>query len=240
MFRRCCVPEQPDAVAVYASSLGCAIRSKVLLLEGTTDVDLFHAAARLELAATGKKLVGDDLCLIAAGEGDLGGTRGVIRELMCFRGLSRACLLPTGRPRYRVVALFDNDKAGRLAVRAARDWDASLLEFKDLFRLWPMMPLTSNLDPISMNKIFEKENEPYKNLEWELEDLLPDPFLECFLEEVPNAVARSTTVNGKTHRDFTRDGKAQLHRFVKQHAMREDLLPVAEALKALRCYLWLK
>jgi hypothetical protein len=234
------VPEHPDSVAVYASSLGCTVRTKVVLVEGTTDVDLFHAAAQLELVATGQKLVHDDLCIIAPGEGDLGGTRGVIRELVCFRGLSRTCLLPNGRPRYRIVALFDNDKAGRQAVRSARDLDASLLEFKDLFRLWPVMPLTGNLDPISMQKLFAKENEPYKNLEWELEDLLPDSFVECFLEGVPGAITHSTTVNGRTHRDFTRDGKARLHRFVKQHAIRQDLNPVTAVLKALRCYLGLK
>lgn len=230
-----------DSVAVYASSLGYSIRPKIVLVEGMTDFALCQTAAKLEAAATGKRLLGDDMCIIPAGEGDLGGTRGVIRELMCFRGLSRACLLPTtGRPRYRIVALFDNDKAGRQSVRAARDWDASLLEFKDLFRLWPIMPLASNLDPIAMRRAFEKENEPYKGLDWELEDLLPDSFIRCFLEEVPGATARSTSVNGKTHRDFTRDGKSRLHRFVKQHVMHQDLLQVIAVLQALRCYFGLK
>ena len=42
------------------------------------------------------------------------------------------------------------------------------------------------------------------------------------------------------HRDLTRDGKARLHRFVKQHAVRDDLGGVIDVLKAVRFYLRLK
>jgi hypothetical protein len=38
------------------------------------------------------------------------------------------------------------------------------------------------------------------------------------------------------HRDFTRDGKARLHRFTKDYAVREDLLNVIGVLKAFRRY----
>ena len=233
------MPEALDAVAYYALSLGYDIRPKVVLVEGTTDVALFGMAARFELEVTGRKLIGDDLCFIAAGEGDRGGTLGVIRELMCFRGLCRAFLLPNGRPRYRVVALFDNDRAGRLSLQEARRLDASLLEFKDLFLLQPVMPLTSNLDPISLKKVFERDNQAYKGLDWEPEDLLPESFIACFAEQYPLAVARRNGVNGLAHRDYTRDGKARLHRFIKENAVRQDLLKVIEVLKAMRCYLGL-
>lgn len=110
----------------------------------------------------------------------------------------------------------------RWRVRAAREFDTSILEYKDVFRLWPVMPLPSNLDPGTMQKTFERENACYKGLDWELEDLLPQEFMDAFLSDYPGAVARTTSIEGKVHRDLTRDGKARLHRFVKQHAARQS------------------
>lgn len=150
--------EDLDYVARYAMSLGLSILPRTVLVEGTSDVDLFQLAARLEYKETGLNLIGRDLAIVAAGEADRGGTSGVIRELICLRGLARTCLLQNGRPRYRFIGLFDNDRAGKQAVRQARDIDGSLLEYKDLFRLWPVMPLPRNLDPGSVQKTFENEN----------------------------------------------------------------------------------
>lgn len=226
-----------DSVALYAKALGFDIGSRSVLVEGTTDVALFRLAARLEREKTGTDLLGGGLAFVAAGERDRGGTRGVIRELVALRGMARTCLLPNGRPRYRFVGLFDNDKAGKQAVKMARDIDTSILEYKDVFRLWPVMPLTGNLDPGAMQKTFERENSPYKGLEWELEDLLPQEFVGAFVSEYPGAVARRTSINGKEHRDLTCDGKAHLHRFVKENALRDDLCTVIDVMKAIRLYL---
>lgn len=209
-------------------------------MEGVSDAELFAQAARTEYEETGIVLLGQDLAIVAAGEGQSGGTSGVIRELICLRGIGRTCLLPNGRPRYRFIGLFDNDPAGKHAVKSARQLDTSLLEFKDLFRLWPVMPLPSSLDPGTVQRTFERENSSYKGLDWELEDLLPPDFVDAFVSERPQAVARTRSVNGEVHRDFTRDGKASLHRFVKLNAMPADLSRVISALKAIRFYLRLK
>ena len=237
--RRGLVADDLDPVARYAMSLGFRVRPRTVIVEGTTDVELFQLAARLEREATGVELLGNDLAIIAAGVGDLGGTRGVIRELVCMRGLARTHLLPNGRPVYRFIALFDDDKAGKQAVRAAKDFDTSLLECKDLFRLCPVMPRPGNLDPGTMQKAFERENAPYKGIEWEAEDLLTHDFYEAFLAEHPGTLLKSSA-SEKLHRDLTADGKARLHRFVKQNAMRSDIVGVIEVLKTLRFYLGLK
>lgn len=229
--------QENDFVALYASTLGFSIGCRTVLVEGTTDVGLFHLAARLELEKTGIDLLNDGLAFVAPGERDLGGTHGVIRELVALRGMARTCLLPNGRPRYRFIGLFDNDKAGNLAVKMARSIDSSILEYKDVFRLRPVMPLTGNLDPGTMQKTFERENYAYKGLEWELEDLITQDFIEAFLANNPQALARNNTINGKTHRDLTPDGKAKLHRFIKMHAIRDDLSEVIHVLKAIRFYL---
>lgn len=228
-----------DAVARYAMTLGFAVKNRTVLVEGTRDADLFKLCANLEHTSGSSSLLGHDLAIVPAGEGDLGGTRGVIRELIGLRALARTCLLPNGRPRYRFIALFDNDKAGRLAVKALREFDSSILEYKDVFRLLPAMPRPSALDPLSMKRAFEKENACYKGLDWELEDLLSPGFLEAFQAEYPFAVARTVPIGGKTHRDFTNDGKARLHRFIKQHAIRDDLSALIDVLKTLRFYLGL-
>ena len=177
------MPDVVDPVALYAMYLGFVIRPRTVLVEGTTDVDLFQLAAHLERRATGIELLGGDLAFVAAGERERGGTRGVIRELVCLRGLGRASLLQNGRPRYRFIGLFDNDKAGKLAVKAARELDSTILEYKDVFRLWPVMPLSGNLDPTSLKKTFEQANSNFKGLDWELEDLLPED--SCYLLFLP-------------------------------------------------------
>jgi hypothetical protein len=189
-----------------------------VLVEGTTDADLFRFAARLEFEFSGISLLGTDLAVVAAGSGNCGGTRGVIRELLALRAMARICLLPNGRPRYRIVGLFDNDRAGKQAVREIHELDTSVLEYKDVFRLWPIMPMSQNLDPRA----------------------LQGEFVDAFLLEHPEALVRSKTIQNRIHRDLTADGKARLHQFIRRNAMYADLVGVCAILKALRLYLGLK
>jgi len=233
------VPEEIDSVARYARFLGFTARRRTVLVEGTTDEDLFLLAARLEHEATGSDLLGEDLAIVAAGVGDRGGTRGVIRELVSLRNMAYTCLLPNGKPRYRFIGLFDNDKAGKEAVHLASYVDNSILEYKDVFRLRPIMPSTGNLDPQTLKKTFERQNAEYTGLDWELEDLLPEDFIDAFVSDLPGAVLRTSCIGGKVHRDFARDGKSRLHRFIKQYAIRKDIMAVIDVLKALRFYLGL-
>jgi hypothetical protein len=233
--------ETPDAVTLYGKSSGFVIRDRTVIVEGNTDVALFELAAHLDCQATGVELLGSSLAVVSPGTGDLGGTRGVIRELTILRGLAKIYLLPNGRPRYRFIGLFDSDRAGRQAVGYARDSDTSILEYKDVFRLQPIMPVTGNLDPKALQTTFERENAAHKGKDWELEDVLPTSFVETFLNEYPEALVRAVPIGeGKLHRDFTKDGKARLHKFARENAMREDLVGVVEVLKALRFYCGLK
>jgi hypothetical protein len=61
------------------------------------------------------------------------------------------------------------------------------------------------------------------------------------VSEYRDAVCRIVDLGGgKIHRDFTPDGKARFHRFIRDNAVREDLTQVVEVLKALRFYCGLK
>jgi len=232
-----------DFIALYAREKNFKIQPRTIFVEGITDVKLFELAAQLEKEQTGIDLLGNKLAIIAAGEGDDGGAKGVCRELVVFKNISGRYLLPSGRPKYRFIGLFDNDKAGRQAVSDVRKTDTSILEFKDVFRLWPVMPQSPNRDPDSLRKSFELENGRYKIgtcIDWELEDLLPKTLTDVFLDDFPTAVIRSNHIHDKTHRDWTPDGKAQLHRFIKQNAIRSDLDAVIGVLRVFWHYLGIK
>jgi hypothetical protein len=235
------MPEELDAVARYGMALGFTVRQRTVLVEGNTDVKLFELASIREYEATGIELLGQSLAVVSPGTGDRGGTSGVIRELVSLRANARTCLLSDGRPRYRFVGLFDTDRAGRLAVRTANEIDSSILEYKDVFRLHPVMPADGILHPKALKASFERENAAYKGIEWESEDLLPDAFINEFLSECPGAVRRKVDIGGgKVHRDFTQEGKARFHRFIQDHAILKDLAGVVDVLKALRFYCGLK
>lgn len=233
--------EALDAVARYSESLGFVVRARTIIVEGNTDVALFELASRLEFNTTGVRLLDESLAVVSAGTGDAGGTNGVIRTLIALREMARVCLLPDGRPKYRFVGLFDNDGAGRQAVGHVQTLDTSILEYKDVFRLRPVMPRNGNLDHKALRASFEKENSVYAACDWELEDFLTTDLIDAFLSEFPTAVTRTVRIGGeRSHRDFSRDGKARLHRFVRENALREDVAGVAEVLRALRYYCRLK
>lgn len=228
--------DELDHIARYGQALGWTLRPKTLLVEGTSDVEIFELAARLEREATGQDLIGTDLAIIAAGERDRGGTQGVIRELVSLRSYSRTCLTRSGRPAYRFLALFDNDKAGQQAVRAATALDTSIVEFRDVFRLHPHMPTSGNLDPKTLQKAFERENLAYKGLNWELEDLLPNHFFDLLVQDHPSAVIRADKVADKVHWELTRDGKALLRKMIRQFGTHADLSATIAVLKAFHFY----
>lgn len=232
--------EELDYIARFARTKNFDIRPRTVFVEGTTDVELFELAAQLERENAGVDLLGEKLAIIAAGEGNLGGAKGVCRELVCFKNMAAGCLLSNGRPKYRFLGLFDNDRAGRQAIHDVRKTDTSILEYKDVFRLRPVMPLSPNRDPGALHKSFEAENDGYRGLDWELEDLLPETLTKCFLDEFPTAIIRSSSVYDKVHRDWTPDGKARLHRFVKQYAIHADLIAVIGVLRALWHYLGIR
>jgi hypothetical protein len=225
-----------DFVAQYGISRGWTLLPRSTLVEGTSDVALFELANALFLRATGKSLL-SDLAIVAAGEADRGGTKGVVRELIVLRGLAAAFLSPAGLPVYRFIGLFDNDTAGQKSVHGAHGIDSSIIEYRDVFRLQPVMPRPGNIDPAALKRSFEKENAVYKGLHWELEDLLAEPLLELFVEEHPTALLREMHVGDAAHREFTRDGKHQLIRFCQKHAALDDLADVVGVLHALRHYL---
>jgi hypothetical protein len=228
-----------DDVARIGLSMGYTIAPRTVIVEGTSDMALFRLASRLENKQFGRPLLDDRFAVVASGEGERGGTSGVVRELVTLRGVGRICLRPDGRPKYRFVGLFDNDAAGASAVRLARSLDSSILEYTDVFRLWPVMPMPGCMDPTAAKKIFERENSLYTGLDWEIEDLLSADLISAFLAENPGGLRRSVEKSGSVHYEYTTDGKARLHRFVKDYAVHQDLVGICALVRSLRYYMGL-
>jgi hypothetical protein len=226
-----------DAVSRYAASRGIAVLPRTVLVEGTTDEFIFRRAAALEQENSGISLLGGDLQISAAGRQDNGGASGVIRELVVLRGFASTDLLPNGRPRYRFIGLLDRDRAGQQAIQLAGYLDSSILEFKDLFRLHPVMPIPGMLDPKTVERAFQRSNAPYRAISWELEDAFPPSFIEAFAEECPAAIIRRFSAGDRTHFEFTHDGKAKFHRFIRDHGMHRDFEGTIEIVRSLRAYM---
>jgi hypothetical protein len=231
--------EPLDPVMIYAKSRGLDIRPRTVIVEGTSDVALFEAAARLEAEATGIELIGEDFAIVAAGARGEGGVNGVVSELHVLRSNATTILLPGGKPKYRFLGLLDNDWAGRGAVQLAKKLHG-MLEYKDIFRIRPEMPKPNNLSPDHVERQFEDKNAAHKQLDWEIEDFIPDPIVTAFLRDQPTALICQSNVNDRVHREYTQDGKHQLHRFAREHAIENDLAPIAELIRCLRHYMNVK
>jgi hypothetical protein len=193
----------------------------------------------MELGATGVDLLGNEMAIVAAGERDRGGAAGVGRELLIIRSLAQSDLGRNGRPRYRFVGLLDNDPAGREAVRMAHALDSTVLEYKDVFLLRPWMAKCGSREPKTLRQRTEERNKPYAGLRWELEDLVSKDFVQAFMAEHPTAVIRQDNRGGRIHTHFTPDGKAKFHRFIRQHAIRDDVADVVDVIQAMRFVLGL-
>jgi hypothetical protein len=87
---------------------------------------------------------------------------------------------------------------------------------------------------------FRRDNATFPKLVWELEDTLSEDLLRAFEHDWPDDIQSRQYVGGRTHRNFTRDGKHRLHRFVREYATLDELVDVIRLLRALRDYLRLQ
>lgn len=226
----------PGLVKDFTARLGWAIAKVNILVEGTHDVSLITHAARLYRSARGVELLGTDLAVMPAGLGNEGGVEGINRRLPTLRQVAAADPDQSGKLRYRFLGLYDNDVAGKRAIAAISSYDATIKKYSEVFLLRPMMSLKGGADRHALEQRFQRDNEPYKDLDWEMEDLVDPTFLDLFEGEFPTAVRRRTTVSDRTHRDFTEQGKRDLVNFVHKHATLDDLSDVIKLIRALRDY----
>ena len=222
---------------VCVNALGWNIRGCNVIVEGTTDVALLSLAAALYYERHRTAILNDQMAILSAGKGDDGGVDGLNRRLNAARQIADADRGQDGSLRYRFIGLYDNDRAGRRGVENACNFDRRLRRCGDLFLLHPVMPLASGSDHAVLRQRFYTDNAKYRGLDWEVEDLLSERVLLAFEDDDPMAVQDVHECGDRKHREFTRDGKYRLHKFVKNYAALEDVMEVVKLIRALRGYL---
>ena len=224
-----------DIVRIYARHKGWEIGSCNVLVEGVSDCELFLVAAKRYKRDAGEDLLSGGLRFVYAGPRHEGGTHGVVRELTVTRNLAKYALTAQGLPQYRFVGLVDDDAAGRQAIENARVADASVVEYRDIMRIRPNMICgCGSVDLEDLRMEFERRNEVFEGLDWELEDLLRVGFVEAFCAQLSNSLERRHEVAGRVHWELTRKGKRELNRFARTEASLEDLGGVVCAMRSLR------
>ncbi len=226
----------PGLVESFAARLGWTLCAWNVVVEGTSDVAMLSLAEQLYRARHNTLLLGTELAVLPAGIGEEGGVNGLNLRLSAIRQNADADRGPDGSLRYRFIGLYDNDRAGQSAIDNACRFDPRLRRYGDVFLLHPIMPLASGADSDEVRKRFEAQNAAYRSLDWEVEDLLSDRLYKAFEKEHSAAITRVSTVAGLTHRDFTGEGKRELHNFVRNHATLDDVIEVVKLIRALRDY----
>lgn len=222
-----------DMVATYAASKSWTIRPNIVLVEGTSDEALFALANRLSMQS-GTKLLGDEICVVAAGRRDRGGTYGVARELITLRSMIPLVLDRHGWPAYRVMGLVDNDYAGRRIIKDLLRLDRGTAEYRDIVAVRPVTPAFVQMDPHGRQAECDLANLPHRDLDWEIEDALSPRLLRVFEQRHANLAPRKVHQGGKTHHEFTADGKTAFLRLAQQEAKFADLAGVVAIVRMIR------
>ena len=222
-----------DAIAMYAASKGWCLKQNVVLVEGTSDEALFRLAN--ELARTvGIDLLGPEICVVAAGKRDRGGTFGVGRELIALRALAPYILDRRGFPCYKIIGLVDDDHAGRQVVENILKIDRGVIEFRDVLRLRPIVIHGFGMSTDRIRRASEEANAPYCELDWEIEDTLSERLFGMLCVQCPAAIQLRQSKNGRTHFELTRSGKQMLHGLVHREGTLMDLTGIVDVVRCLR------
>ena len=222
-----------DAIAAYGMSKGWRLGRRIVLVEGTSDEALLKLTNQLAMSV-GIDLLCGDISIVAAGEYDRGGTYGVGRELITLRSMAPYILDRDGSQFYRVVGLLDNDYAGRKIISDIANIDRSVVEFRDILRIWPVMPHQMGGIPDEVRQTTEQENAAFCGLDWEIEDVISETLIARFAARFPHTIRQQVTTGDRTHFDLTREGKRELHRLIHRQASLSDLAGVVEVLVSLR------
>lgn len=174
-----------NLVLEYAKRMMWTLRRRNIMVEGNTDVHYFELAAKLYKRETQFELLGDDISLFACGSGDSSGTDGMFEQLPPLLNIINIDPDQNGKILFRVIALVDNDTAGQMLHRGLTKQYRRIKTNRDIFILHRVFPRTAS-EPKALTSQIKKYNESWKGLDCEIEDLLGDDLVGCFLDEVPN------------------------------------------------------
>lgn len=228
--------EPGSHVQFLAKQKGWDLKKSSVIVEGDTDVSYFKLASKLYSGKFGKRLLGDDFSIFSPGTGDEGGTPGIIQWFPTLQNLINIDVDAASRKCFRVAALVDGDSPGKKARNALLAANRSHIENRDVFILHRIMP-RKTIAPSALTKQIKINNEDWKMMDCEIEDLIDKDLLNEYFVGTPRAKRRLVEHNGEYHVDMNRGYKGELFRFVNKYAMYKDLEKIIEVARSLRFYL---
>ena len=226
-----------DHVRWFASRMNWAIRANNILVEGN-DARYFEIAAQLYRQTDNRDLLAN-IAIFPTGDGEEGGTHGILRHFPTFRSLIDTDLDGEGNRQFKAIVLLDSDSAGKSAKNGLTARYTNYQEHRDVFLLQRRMSRKTR-DPVALGSLITKENSAWKKLDCEIEDLLSLDILERFLKQAIRPLRREPSLlAGAHHFEFHEGVKPDLLRFVKDRASYDDVHAISEVLKSLRFYLGL-
>lgn len=223
-----------DFFRTYGLLEGWKFKDFNLMVEGSTDVRFLEIANRRYVEDCGLSLLDDAFGVLAIGEADDGGTYGMKEKLNTLWRLRGLCGQDGKGSTCRVVALLDDDEAGRDAFhhiekRGARPW----LDLFLLRRRYPQVTLPERfkLECEEMNKEYLKD----KHFFCVIEDMVNFELINAFRSEFPQCFRRKIhEFAGGTHVDIHRDYKGKFVQFVERNSILNDVRSLIDLLKAFR------
>lgn len=226
-------------VETYAKGKGWNVGTANVLVEGTSDVLYLRLARDLWKRESKHDLFDSGFAVLESGLKENGGVQGVIRELQTLRQMASqdAASLLAER---KFVGLFDNDHAGRKHARMLCEMDFRVKLYRDVFLLHPVMPDSNGALGPDLQYLAETQNRSCAGLDWEIEDFLPEDLISGFCIANPGSLISVQEMASRVHREFTREGKRRLQRYVAQEADVADLTEIIRLICSLRDYLGLE
>ena len=144
-----------DVILGFAKLKGWNLKKRSVMVEGDNDVAYFELIAKLYLKKTGLDLIGKDLSIFSAGTGKQGGTKAIFDEYPSLMNIIRSDVNQNGKILFRVIALVDNDNAGRTLRNNMLHQYKQLRNNAHIFVLQRIFPRTTS-EPNSLTKQIEK------------------------------------------------------------------------------------
>ena len=228
-----------DLVRRVAGHHGWPVKERSILVEGEHDQRYFILADRLYSKEHNLCLICPRLAIFPTGIGEDGGSFGLQRNFHPLRHVMDIDMNQNGKKVFHAIALFDSDIEGKRGFGALTSNHLNYRKWRDVFLLQRSIPRTTR-DPVQVEKLVEKNNEHWRGMECEIEDLVAIGIIKEFVAENPNSVQRPIEErDGAVHCKFHRHAKANFVRFVENNAILEDLTLIVETLKSLRFHLGL-
>lgn len=223
-------------VREYAARRQWVIGDCNVLVEGESDLAICERASLLHEQSCGAALLGPQFRIIPAGFGRQGGVRELEQQFQTLQSLIDSDSGLPLRERVRVIALFDDDDAGRRAFRAVTGRYSKWRPNVDVFlvrRQYPALPIGDPGYASALNTV----NSAWHGLDCEIEDLISAELLRGFAISNPRSLRASPVIrsNGHHFEWNAPDGfKRLLRRHIEQRATLQELDGIIRLLAFLR------